>query len=244
MCCINGLPLYHSRSSVSGAKQPCIPTLRQVPESRWTIGLERTYKVLPDACAPLQPWHTLWLFLHDQQSHHTALPFGRHYPRRFAIPKGWIVHPRWHGTSPYSCQPSSDLLWDMPTGARSNGSQKDLLVLNWQLSSENSQSSEKFEVWQLRENYSGRTSDQEVIRLQNVPCKWWHKKQLCQLLRVWSGQQAASSLERTKMAVLVVDGKAHKRVSSNGKVSWKLILILTCYIYQADFTHSIFYLKF
>ncbi|XP_034071932.1 uncharacterized protein LOC117545981 [Gymnodraco acuticeps] len=45
------------------------------------------------------------------------------------------------------------------------------------------------------------------------------KKQLCQLLlRVWSDQQAASRLERTEMAVLVVEGRAHQLLSSNGKV--------------------------
>ena len=46
------------------------------------------------------------------------------------------------------------------------------------------------------------------------------KKQLCQLLlRVWSGRQAASRRERTEMAVLIVEGKAHQLVSSNGGVS-------------------------
>ena len=47
-----------------------------------------------------------------------------------------------------------------------------------------------------------------------------NKKQLCQLLlRVWSGQQAASRLERTKMSVLIVEGTAYQFVASNGKVS-------------------------
>uniref|UniRef100_UPI0035902182 uncharacterized protein isoform X2 n=1 Tax=Myxine glutinosa TaxID=7769 RepID=UPI0035902182 len=46
-----------------------------------------------------------------------------------------------------------------------------------------------------------------------------NKKQICQLLlRVWSDQQAASKLERTEMAVLIVEGRAHQLVSSNGKV--------------------------
>uniref|UniRef100_UPI00358FE108 uncharacterized protein n=1 Tax=Myxine glutinosa TaxID=7769 RepID=UPI00358FE108 len=46
-----------------------------------------------------------------------------------------------------------------------------------------------------------------------------NKKQLCQLLlRVWSGQQAASRLERTEMAVLIVEGRAHQFVSMNGEV--------------------------
>ena len=46
-----------------------------------------------------------------------------------------------------------------------------------------------------------------------------NKKQLCQLmLRVWSGQQAASRLERTEMAVLIVEGRAHQFVSKDGKV--------------------------
>jgi len=47
-----------------------------------------------------------------------------------------------------------------------------------------------------------------------------NKKQLCQLLpRVWSGRQAASGLETTEMAVLIVEGKAHQLVSSKGEVS-------------------------
>ena len=46
-----------------------------------------------------------------------------------------------------------------------------------------------------------------------------NKKQFCQLLlRVWSGHQAASRLQRTEMAVLIVDGRAHQLVSMNGKV--------------------------
>lgn len=46
-----------------------------------------------------------------------------------------------------------------------------------------------------------------------------NKKQLCQLLfRVWSDQRAASRLEKTDMAVLIVEGRAHKLTSSNGKV--------------------------
>lgn len=47
-----------------------------------------------------------------------------------------------------------------------------------------------------------------------------NKKQLCQLLlRVWSGQQAASRLERTKMAILIVEGRAHQLAVSNGEVT-------------------------
>ena len=47
-----------------------------------------------------------------------------------------------------------------------------------------------------------------------------NKKQLCQLmLRVWSGQLSASRLARTKMAVLILEGRAHQFVSSNGEVS-------------------------
>ena len=46
-----------------------------------------------------------------------------------------------------------------------------------------------------------------------------NKKQFCQLLlRVWSGHQAASRLQRTEMAVLIVDGRTHQLVSMNGKV--------------------------
>ena len=46
-----------------------------------------------------------------------------------------------------------------------------------------------------------------------------NKKQFCQLLlRVWSGHQAASRLQRTEMAVLIVDGRAHQLVLMNGKV--------------------------
>uniref|UniRef100_UPI00358FB7B0 uncharacterized protein n=1 Tax=Myxine glutinosa TaxID=7769 RepID=UPI00358FB7B0 len=46
-----------------------------------------------------------------------------------------------------------------------------------------------------------------------------NKKQLCQLLlRVWSGQQVTSRLERTEMAVLIVEGRAHQFVSMNGEV--------------------------
>ena len=47
-----------------------------------------------------------------------------------------------------------------------------------------------------------------------------NKKQLCQLLlQVWSGEQVASRLEKSNMAVLIVEGRTHQFVSKNGKVS-------------------------
>ena len=46
-----------------------------------------------------------------------------------------------------------------------------------------------------------------------------NEKQLCQLLlKVWSSQTAASRLERTEMAVLIVEGRANQLISSNGEV--------------------------
>ena len=47
-----------------------------------------------------------------------------------------------------------------------------------------------------------------------------NKKQICHLLlRVWSEQQAASTQDRTEMAVLIVGEKAHQLVSLNGELS-------------------------
>ena len=47
-----------------------------------------------------------------------------------------------------------------------------------------------------------------------------NKRQLCELLlRVWRSQVAASRLERTNMAILIVEGKAHQFISSNGQVT-------------------------
>lgn len=46
-----------------------------------------------------------------------------------------------------------------------------------------------------------------------------NKKQLCQLLlRVWSDPMAASRIEKTEMAVLIVEGRAHQFTASNGQV--------------------------
>ena len=46
-----------------------------------------------------------------------------------------------------------------------------------------------------------------------------NKKQLCQLLlKVWGSQTAASRLERTEMAVLIVEEKAYQLIVSNGEV--------------------------
>ena len=54
-----------------------------------------------------------------------------------------------------------------------------------------------------------------------------NKKQLCHLLlRVWSTQQAATRLERTEMAMLIIGEKAHQLVSLNGELSWKSVLLL------------------
>ena len=47
-----------------------------------------------------------------------------------------------------------------------------------------------------------------------------NKKQLCQLLlRVWGDRVAASMLQRTEMAILIVEGKAYQPIDSNGEVS-------------------------
>ena len=47
-----------------------------------------------------------------------------------------------------------------------------------------------------------------------------NKKQLCQLLlKVWSSPQAASRLQNTQMAILIVDGTAHQLIAANGEVS-------------------------
>ena len=54
-----------------------------------------------------------------------------------------------------------------------------------------------------------------------------NKKQMCQLLlQVWGGEEATSRLERTKMAVLIVEGRAHQLISTNGKVNQKPILVI------------------
>jgi hypothetical protein len=46
-----------------------------------------------------------------------------------------------------------------------------------------------------------------------------NKKQLCHLLlQVWSAQQAASRLQRTEIALLIVGEKAHQLVSLNGRI--------------------------
>lgn len=48
-----------------------------------------------------------------------------------------------------------------------------------------------------------------------------NKKQLCQLLlRVWSSQQAATRLQMTDMAVLIVEGRAYQLLPSNDEVSF------------------------
>lgn len=47
-----------------------------------------------------------------------------------------------------------------------------------------------------------------------------NKRQLCHLLlRVWSGREAASRLQNTEKAVLIVEGRAHELVSGDGQVS-------------------------
>ena len=47
-----------------------------------------------------------------------------------------------------------------------------------------------------------------------------NKKQLCQLrLRVWGDRVATSRLQRTDMAILIVEGKAYQLIASNGEVS-------------------------
>ena len=46
-----------------------------------------------------------------------------------------------------------------------------------------------------------------------------NKVQLCQLLlKVWGSSKAASRLEKCQTAAIIVDGKAHQLVSSNGQV--------------------------
>ena len=94
---------------------------------------------------------------------HYLLESRGHHPRRSSVPQGCPVHPGWHGAATYPCQPSPNLWWDMPTGARSNGGQEALLVLDWQLPPGIYQSAGEVEAWQLREDHFGWTSDQEAI---------------------------------------------------------------------------------
>ena len=54
-----------------------------------------------------------------------------------------------------------------------------------------------------------------------------NNKQLCHLLLwAWSAQQAASRLEKIKMGVLIVEGKARHLISLNDELSWKSALLL------------------
>ena len=47
-----------------------------------------------------------------------------------------------------------------------------------------------------------------------------NKKQLCQLLlKMWSSSQAASRLQKTEIAMLVVEGRVYQFIPSNGQVS-------------------------
>ena len=64
-----------------------------------------------------------------------------------------------------------------------------------------------------------------------------NKTQLCHLvLRVWNAQQAASRLERTEMAVPIVEGKAHQLISLNGVLLFLLYKYRVIPIDQIDFT--------
>ena len=57
-----------------------------------------------------------------------------------------------------------------------------------------------------------------------------NKKQLCQLLlRVWGDRQAASRLQRTEMAIIIVEGKAYRLIASNGEVSQQPSFIVSEY---------------
>lgn len=54
-----------------------------------------------------------------------------------------------------------------------------------------------------------------------------NKKQLCKLLlHVWSSKDAASRLQKTKMAVLIVEGRAHQLVASESKVRFQITRLL------------------
>ena len=54
-----------------------------------------------------------------------------------------------------------------------------------------------------------------------------NKKQLCQLLlRVWGDRVAASRLQRTEMAILIVEEKAYQLIVSNGELSRQLSFII------------------
>ena len=47
-----------------------------------------------------------------------------------------------------------------------------------------------------------------------------NKKQLCQLLlKMWSSSQATPRLQKTEMAMLVVEGRVYQFIPSNGQVS-------------------------
>lgn len=74
-----------------------------------------------------------------------------------------------------------------------------------------------------------------------------NKQQLCELLlKVWSSPQACSRLDKTEMAVLVVEGRAHQLISSNGEVSWQILFTKICMIIKTTLISifHIFFLKY
>ena len=231
ICCYTYLLIIPAHP-VPGAKQHRIPAPCQVTEARRTIGSRRTHDIHSNACTS-QPWHTRWIFLEDQQSYDSTPPPGRRHPENLPYPKDALFI--------QDGMALLHILTNLPPTCREICLQvldqmvakKDFLFSTDSYHPESIKAQERLRRGSSEKIIVAGPATRKPYDFKVFLANDDNKKQLCQLmLRVWSGQSAASRLARTNMAVIIVEGRAHRFVSSNGEVSLNahnMILVLLFY---------------
>ena len=203
--------------AISGAKQRRLSAPRQVSVSKLSSVLGRTHEVLSGACATSVGTREVFFYKLNKAA-------TLHYHLEYITPEDLSYH-----KDALSIQDRTNLLHNLTNLSPTCG-EICLLALYQMVFSTDSCHPQSIKTLQ---RLKLRVSETIILAGPSTSkpydCKMFranddNKKQLCHLLlRMWSAQQAASRLERTEMAVLIVGEKAHQLVSLNGELSWKSV---------------------
>ena len=192
-----------------------LPAPRQVSESKLSSVLRKTHEVLSGACATSLGTPEVF-FLQVEQSRHPTLPSGNITPEDLLYHKDALF-----------IQDRTTLLHNLINLPPICIQVFDQMVAKKHFLC----STDSHHPQYIKTLERLRRGSSETIILAGpstrkpYDCKMFranddNKKELCHLLLlVWSAQQAASRLERTKMSGLIVGEKAHQLVSLNGELS-------------------------
>ena len=154
------------------------------------------------------PWVTKWVFLQDQLSHFPSLgPTWKTPPRKIChTPRRMTWHPLHTVTNlPPTCGEIYLHILDktmISTDSYHPGSIKAQDMLR-------RSSPEKI--------IPAGSAANQPYDCKKLPCKRRHQKTVVPALVAWSGKYVTSSLDRTNMAVLIVEGRTHQFVTTDAR---------------------------